>query len=205
MQLLGKIFYGFFITLLVLVALLLLVSLVPITGNIEIKIVKSGSMEPSIPVGSVVVVMPRESYAVGEVVTFGRDTAREIPTTHRIIGERVERGQTYYQTKGDANEEQDPREIAASEVIGKVLLHVPYMGYVLDFARQPLGFALLIGLPAAMIILDESINIFREIRRLRRKKRDVSQTVLPLEVPKKPSAVALRARPQVFRDRIPTI
>lgn len=207
MRFIGNILYGLFVTLLVGVAALLLVSLLPITGNLEIKIVKSGSMEPTIPVGSVIVMVPHASYAVGDVVVFGQDTPTQIPTTHRIIAERVEGGTTLYTTKGDANEEQDPREVAAGAVLGKVVFTVPFAGYILDFARQPVGFTLLIGLPAAMIIIDEALNIVREIRRLRRRRRGEESYVplLPLEVPQKPLATAARARPLAFRDRIPTI
>ena len=196
MRIIGKIFYGLFIALLVTVAGLLLLSLLPITGNIEIKIVKSGSMEPQIPVGSLVVVWPTASYAVGDIVTFGKDSKRDIPTTHRVVGMRVESGVTLFQTKGDANEEADPQETALRDVVGKVFLVVPYAGFVLDFARQPLGFALLIGVPAAIIILDESVNIFKEVVVLRRRRRGDIVTPLPLKVPQKP---------QAFRERIPTI
>ncbi|OGC84351.1 signal peptidase I [Candidatus Adlerbacteria bacterium RIFCSPHIGHO2_12_FULL_53_18] len=193
MKTLGKIIYGLFVTALVGVAALLLVSLMPITGNLELKIVKSGSMEPSIPTGSIVVVMPRASYQVGDVVTFGKDTPREIPTTHRVIAKRVENGQTVFTTKGDANEEQDPRDIALREVIGGVLFHVPYLGYVLDFARQPLGFALLIGLPATMIVVDEALNIAREVAALRRRRHQGS-TLMNMPVPQKPRVFSERTR-----------
>lgn len=199
MKILGKIAYGLFVTLLVGVAALLLVTLLPITGNAEIKIVKSGSMEPTIPTGSVVAVMPSKAYKVGDVITFGKDTKTQIPTTHRIIAERAEGNQTYFTTKGDANEEQDPREVPAREIIGKVLFHVPYAGYILDFARQPMGFVLLIGFPAAMIVFDESINIYREVVRIRRRKKgSYVQRLLPIPVPQKP---------RVFseNDRIPTV
>lgn len=196
MKLVGKITYGLFVTLLVAVAGLLLVSLLPITGNLEVKIVKSGSMEPNIKVGSLVVVVPGAHYAVGDVITFGKDTKTSIPTTHRILAVRQEDGQTFFTTKGDANEEQDPREVAANEVIGKVWLSVPFAGYVLDFARQPLGFALLIGVPAALIVVDEVATIFNEVRAMRRRRGKRGTPLLPLEVPQKP---------HVFRDRLPTI
>jgi signal peptidase len=200
MKILGEIAYGLFVTLLVGVAALLLVTLLPITGNAEIKIVKSGSMEPTIPTGSIVVVMPSQSYKVGDVITFGKDTKTQIPTTHRIIAERREGNKTYFTTQGDANEEQDPREVMASEVIGKVLVHVPYAGYILDFARQPVGFALLIGLPALMIVFDESVNIYREVVKLRRRRRGerASAPLLPIPVPQKPQYYS-------DQDRIPTI
>ncbi len=170
MKFLGKIIYGSVIAILLVVAGLFALSFVPAFG-IEIKIVKSGSMEPAIPTGSIVVVRAADTYKVGDVITFGKDTKTQIPTTHRIIAIRSGSGGPFYTTQGDANEEQDPQEVAARDVIGKVYVHVPGAGYVLDFARQPLGFALLIGLPAAMIILDEGFNIAKEMKALRRKRR----------------------------------
>jgi signal peptidase len=166
MRVISNIFYGICIVLLIAVATLFLASLVPLGGGIEVKIVRSGSMEPSISTGSLVVIRPSASYEVGDVITFGEDTGTAIPTTHRI----VERRGTSYVTKGDANEEVDPREIAHSAVIGKVLIDVPFAGYILDFARQPLGFVLLIGLPALIIIFDELAAIWIEIRKLRKGK-----------------------------------
>jgi len=199
MHIVFKILYGLFITLLVGVGALLLVSLLPITGNVELKIVKSGSMEPTIPTGSIVLVMPSQTYKAGDIITFGKDTKSEIPTTHRIVSVRENVQGDFYTTRGDANEEQDPREIAAKEIIGKVLFHVPYAGYILDFARQPLGFALLIGVPAAMIVLDESVNIYREVVNLRRRRRgEYAQGLLPIPVPQKPRFYS-------DDDRIPTI
>lgn len=164
-----KTVYALFIFALIAVAGLFLATMLPIPGSIEIKIVKSGSMEPAIPTGSIVFIMPAATYAVGDVVTFGRDTAREIPTTHRIV--EVQGGGATFLTKGDANEEADPRVIAKSEVIGKVWLHVPYVGYILDFARKPLGFTLMIGIPAALIILDELLRIVTEVQELYRRRR----------------------------------
>jgi len=170
MKFLGKLLYGLVVTLLIAMGSLLFLSLVPAAG-IEVKIVKSGSMEPAIETGSIVVVRPAATYGVGDIITFGNDTDNEIPTTHRIVSVRGSGANTFYTTQGDANEERDPEEVPARDVVGTVLFHVPFAGYVLDFARQPLGFALLIGLPAAMIILDESMNIVKEIRALLRRKR----------------------------------
>lgn len=175
MRVAGKILYGFFILLIVAVAGLFLTSLLPIPGKFEVKIVKSGSMEPAILTGAIVVVRPETSYAVGDVITFGEDTKRQIPTTHRIYSEEQKDGITYFTTKGDANEDPDPDPVKQNDVIGKVLFNVPYAGYILDFARQPVGFALLIGIPAGIIILDELGRIFKEILAIRRKKRKLAE------------------------------
>lgn len=171
MKLLGNIIYGLFVLLLVAVVGLFLASRMNMSGGIEIKIVKSGSMEPAIHTGSIVLIKPSSDYRAGDVITFGEDSRTEIPTTHRIVSVRNDIGSTFYTTKGDANEEADPGETHASKVIGKVLLTVPYAGYVLDFARQPVGFGLLIGIPAAFIILEGFFTIIKEARAIRRRRR----------------------------------
>lgn len=169
MKIISGIFYATFIALLLGIAGLFLASMLPIPGNIEIKIVKSGSMEPTILTGSIVVVKPQASYAESDIITFGEDTKAQIPTTHRIIDIQGDFNSLSYTTKGDANEEQDGEQITQRDIIGKVVFWVPYMGYILDFARQPIGFTLMIGIPAGIIILDEMIRIFHEVRGMRRK------------------------------------
>ncbi|HWO07768.1 MAG TPA: signal peptidase I [Candidatus Paceibacterota bacterium] len=168
LKILSTLFYTVFVTLVVGVAGLLLGTMLAIPGNIELKIVKSGSMEPAVPTGSVVVVKPAAEYRFGDVITFGEDTATAIPTTHRVIGVQGEGAAATYTTKGDANEEADPQPVQRRDIIGKVILSVPYAGYVLDFARQPLGFVLLIAIPAALVILEELLAIAREIKAWRR-------------------------------------
>jgi len=161
----STIFYVIFIAMIVSVAGLLLGSMLPIPGNVEVKIVKSGSMEPAIPTGSIVVVKPVASYRFNDVITFGPDTKTQVPTTHRIIGVHGEGAATTYTTKGDANEEADEEIVQRRDIIGKVVFSLPYAGFVLDFARQPIGFILLIAVPAALVILEEAFTIFREARK----------------------------------------
>ncbi len=134
-------------------------------GALDLKIVKSGSMEPTIMTGAVVIIRERSAYGEGDTVTF-TTTGSDIPTTHRIIGtELAPDGSLYFITKGDANEERDTELLAPENIIGKVVLDVPYLGFIFDFARQPIGFGLLVGIPALIIILDEVEKIYRELRR----------------------------------------
>lgn len=137
----------------------------------ELKIVRSGSMEPAIPTGSVVLIQPSASYKVGDVITFGKDTATSIPTSHRIVSTRSEGGTTYYTTKGDANNAADPGETPANKVIGRIIFSLPYVGYIFAFAKTRLGFALLVAIPAALIILYEAIGIYKEVAMRKRRKK----------------------------------
>lgn len=162
-----KIGYRVFIAVVVALALLFVVSLFPIAGNYKIKVVMSGSMEPAIKTGSMVVIKPQSAYIAGDVITFGKDNKKDIPTTHRIQDVRVEAGSFIFRTKGDANESADLSEVAQKDVIGKVIFSIPFLGYILDFAKKPLGFALLIGVPSVAIVLSEIGTIFAEVRRMR--------------------------------------
>lgn len=159
-----KIIYYIFLVFIVAVALLLIVSVFPITGNYKLMIVQSGSMEPAIKMGSIVVVKPASEYKVGDIITFGPVTKTKAPTSHRIYDIKVVDGNPVYITKGDANNAPDQREITKREIIGKVLFDVPYLGFAVEFAKKPLGFALIIIIPAAIIIFDEIKNIFQEMK-----------------------------------------
>ena len=160
-----KVIYSIFVAFIVVVALLLIVSVLPITGNYKIMVVQSGSMTPAIKTGSVVVVKPENDYKIGDIITFGPYTRTKAPTTHRIYDIKVQDGQPVYITKGDANNAPDDREIKKSDILGKVLFDVPYVGYAVDFAKKPMGFALIIIVPAAIIIGDEIKKIYGEIRK----------------------------------------
>lgn len=158
--------YGLVVLAVVAMALLFIGTKIDLFGY-EMRVVKSGSMEPAIPTGSIVLVAPVESYEVGDVVTYHTGQAGSIPVTHRIVKKNQGEQHLYYLTKGDANEDMDPSPVAHQRVMGKVTAHLPFMGYAIEFARTPLGFALLIGIPALVIILDELANIAWEFHKYR--------------------------------------
>ncbi len=164
LKMITKTIYGTIVLVVVAMALLFIGTKIDVLGY-ELRVVKSGSMEPVIPTGSVVLIMPSETYAVGDVVTYHTGAAGSIPVTHRIMKKTEGEQQTYYATKGDANEDMDPSPVSHPRVMGKVALHIPFIGYAIEFARTPLGFALLIGIPAALIILDEFATIIWEFRK----------------------------------------
>jgi len=157
---LNLIYYTAFI-IIVALTLLLLSTFFPFKDWYQVKVVLSGSMEPTIPVGSVVVIKSDTNYIVGDVITFGPDTKEQIPVTHRIVGEQIEDGKTKFVTKGDANEGSDAGFIEQKAIIGKVKMHIPYFGYFLDFTKTPIGFWSLVIVPSVMLILIEFIKAIR--------------------------------------------
>ncbi len=165
-----KIIYYIFIVFIALIAILLAVSVFPITGNYKVMIVQSGSMAPAIKMGSIVIVKPVADYKIGDVITFGPMTKTKAPTTHRIAEIKVQDGEPVYITKGDANEDPDQREITKKEIIGKVLFSVPYLGFAVATAKKPIGFMLIIVVPAVIIIYDEAKKVWQEIKKMRQRK-----------------------------------
>lgn len=133
-------------------------------------VVLSGSMEPTIGVGDVVLVYPTDPQSLeeGDIITFHR-SGSPIPVTHRVIAvhesEELSTG-VMFETKGDANEDPDSLTVAGSSVIGtvptvtlprvgEVAVRFPYMGRVVSFVNTLPGFLLLVGLPIAAFILNE--------------------------------------------------
>lgn len=170
-----KIAYYIVLVVITFFALLLIISIFPIAGNIKILSVLSGSMEPTLHTGSVIIVKPISNYKIGDVITFGPNTKTQTPVTHRISDMRVVDGNIIYITKGDANDSPDIREIQKKDIIGKVLFSVPFAGYAVDFAKKPFGFVLIIAIPAVLIVYDEIRKIWQEITKLKSKKKDSEQ------------------------------
>lgn len=166
--------YYTFVALVLALGILLFISSVS-SSLIGIKVVQSGSMEPSIRTGSIVVIYQTGNYEVGDIITFFFSPNDTIPTTHRVTAVLERDGATWFETKGDANKNTDPRAIPAAAVIGEVIVSAPFVGYVLDFAKQPIGFAVIIGIPALLIIIDEVIKIHREVKAAAKKEEEVME------------------------------
>jgi len=171
-----KIFTYIFGAAVALIAILLIVSIFPITGNYKVMIVQSGSMEPTIKTGSVVVIKPALSYEVGDVITFGPTPKGKIPTTHRIVTEDIKNSMETYTTKGDSNDSADLKEVLQKDVLGKVYVSVPFIGYALAAAKEPVGFLILIIVPALIILFDEGKKIFTELKKMKRDTEGTAQT-----------------------------
>jgi signal peptidase I len=166
-----KTIYYVFLAAVAIVALFLIFSVVPVKGGYKTLVVLSGSMEPKIHTGSVVAVKPAKEYKVGDVITFGENTKTKTPTTHRIFEIKDDNGTKTYTTKGDANNAPDQKPVAQGEILGKVLFSVPYVGYAVNAAQKPVGFLLIVIIPAVIIIYEEIQNIRKEFVKIARRRR----------------------------------
>lgn len=132
-------------------------------------VVQSGSMEPAVKLGSVAFARRSSSYVPGDVITFSPTGSKRNLVTHRIMVKNFPEGienEPTYLTAGDANEDFDRSEITQDKIVGKVFLTIPYLGYVVNFAKQPQGFILLVIIPATIIIYEELKNVRRELGRV---------------------------------------
>ena len=64
-----------------------------------------------------------------------------------------------YRTKGDHNNTQDFALIAPNEVLGKVYLQIPVVGYLQSFLSKPIGWIVVIVIPCLLIIGSDILKI----------------------------------------------
>lgn len=161
-----KVIYALLLTTLVIVAGLVSVTILGLPGQYKLLVVKSGSMEPSVPLGSIVVVQSMQDYNIGDVITFADPENTKYNITHRVIEKRQVENGILFETKGDANKTKDNRSIEPSLVHGKVTNTIPWIGYVVSFARTDVGLILLIVIPGTLIIHSEVIAIKKELEKI---------------------------------------
>ncbi|HBH46575.1 MAG TPA: signal peptidase I [Candidatus Jacksonbacteria bacterium] len=163
-----KLIYALCLTGLISVAVLLILTLIPGFGSFKVLVVLSGSMEPTIKTGSIIIIKAAPDYKIDDIITFSQNPTdkRDISTTHRIVG--IENNG--FQTKGDANNAPDGSIITKNQVQGKVIIKIPYLGYGVEAARQPAGFAAIVIIPAAIIIAGEVKKIVVEVNKTKLKK-----------------------------------
>jgi signal peptidase I len=127
------------------------IHIAPMTGR-ELFVVVGGSMEPSIPVGSLVVATQKDvvTITVGDVVAIRSDSG--VMVTHRVS--RVvdlPEGRSF-ETKGDANKSPDAGLVPARAIVGAVGQYIPYAGFGRDFLSTPSGIVAALALIGALIL-----------------------------------------------------
>lgn len=112
--------------------------------------VMSGSMEPAVATGDVVVnkrIAPLEARP-GDIVTFRDPGATGVFITHRVRSVRARSGQVTFVTKGDANTSTERWTVAESGEIGRVDYRIPHLGFALFWTGGRWAKLALITLPA---------------------------------------------------------
>jgi signal peptidase I len=119
-------------------------------------VVQSGSMEPAIITGDIIIVQPQDKYFINDVVTFNSNSR---VVTHRIMSIDDQDEDIYYSTKGDANRTGDDDLIEHDQIIGKVILTLPRLGFFVAFSKTTPGLIIMILIPVIILILDKLLNI----------------------------------------------
>jgi signal peptidase len=145
-KLAGNIVTGFFIALFLIAAI---IALAPFAGW-HFDAVLSGSMEPTVPTGGMVILGPVSAgdIQVGDIIAY--DNGR-VEVCHRVIS--IQDGTpARFVTRGDANRSPDGTPVTPEMVTGKLVVAIPLAGYLISFVKTPLGLFLTILLPLLALI-----------------------------------------------------
>lgn len=146
--------------LLIIIVLCCIPLTLPRVMGYQIYSVVTGSMEPEIPVGSIVYVksIAPEELQEKDIIAFygGRDTNAII--THRVVKNNVISGQLT--TKGDANNTEDMNPVDYSDVIGIVEYTLPKVGELAQLFTSVQGKFCAVCVVAAAILLHLIASLF---------------------------------------------
>lgn len=116
-------------------------------------IVRSGSMSPIIPTGSIVLYkkVNATDVKVGDVIVFDKPGATNEKVTHRVYKIGVGPTGRYAITKGDANGTPDDWRVPLAGTGWVSAFHVARAGYALVYLQSTLARLLLLVIPAILL------------------------------------------------------
>ena len=103
-------------------------------------IISSGSMEPTLDVGDDVIIKKTSNINKGDIIVY-KDDVLNMLVCHRV----VEVKNNKIKCQGDNNNSVD-RDINSSQVIGKVIMVIPKIGYIQTYIRKPKIIVVLVGI-----------------------------------------------------------
>ena len=130
-----------------------------INGYASLKVV-SGSMEPTISVGDMIIINTKvDEYKKEDIITF--KDAKGSYVTHRII-EIIDEG---YVTKGDNNDSIDQGYITDKDIIGKYVTRIRFIGVILESFQNPITMILILtmGIIICFLISTDKNGIPKDI------------------------------------------
>lgn len=125
---------------------------VPMPFGVGAAVVLSGSMEPELSVGDLLIVVRCDNYELRDVIVY-QDGQTAI--THRIVS----MSDDSIITRGDANNADDDP-ITLEQIKGKVVFSIPLVGYLVNMIKTPLGTVVILGL--AVFLLERSFRVQKE-------------------------------------------
>lgn len=161
MNILEKI-WNFLTTLLVVIVVVLAVILMGarIMGFRVFNVI-SGSMAPQYNVGDLIYVKEVKPHEVkvGDPITFILNE-NLVVATHRVV--EINSEDSYFITKGDANNTNDAAPVHFNNLIGVPKFKIPYLGYASDFIQNPPGTYIAIGIAVILTLLVFLPDMFKK-------------------------------------------
>ncbi len=122
-------------------------------------VVESESMIPTLERGHLLVLQAQspEAIDVGDIIVY---TAawHDKPIVHRVVERQLVGSEYRYFTQGDNNSVRDPGYRIYGDIVGVVILAIPYLGHVTLFLHEPYGIAIVIVVFVALFILPELLS-----------------------------------------------
>lgn len=145
---------------------------VPRFFGYDIFDVVSGSMEPELPVGSVVYSRPVSAPDVeqGDVIVFRQGDAT---ITHRVVENRKVEG--LFITRGDANPVEDLDPVPYEDLVGRVEHHIPVVGRAMMIYTSGVGKIYVLGIALCGLMFNVLAGLIRDRRADREARREIEQ------------------------------
>lgn len=130
----------------------------------QLKTVLSGSMEPELQEGSLILTQlidEKETFKNGDIITF--KTEDNVLITHRIMG--VENAGKQFITKGDNNNGLDIEPVLVENIVGKYSgWTIPNLGYAFYYLNSKQGTVLFLIIPGLLFLGHAMFTIWRTIQ-----------------------------------------
>ena len=138
--------------LLILVVSLVIPALFTLFGY-RVYVIYGGSMGSALPAGSIGITetVDSETLKVGDIVAI-KKSGRALPVLHRITNMETSGDNAIYTTQGDSNDSPDPEPVTLEGSGDRVVFAIPYLGYLVHFARGAMGRVLLILIPSLLLL-----------------------------------------------------
>ena len=145
---------------------LVLAAGVPALVGMRPYTVMSGSMRPTLGVGDVVATRPVRAadVRVDDIITFHDPETPGRLLTHRVTSIHLAGERAFIATKGDANNHAEHWTILADGKVGRVVYHLPLIGYALVVTRGRAARLMLVVIPAIVLGVIELTRIWRPRR-----------------------------------------
>ena len=135
--------------------------------GIKTYVIVSGSMEPELNIGDIVVVkdIKENELQNGDIISFREGQS---VVTHRIIDIKTLDNEIQFTTKGDNNNSADNKSINIDVIEGKVLTSIPFLGKIALMLQGKLTIILIVIIFYAYFVRSEKIKNKKENRRMKR-------------------------------------